>query len=78
MFVYIRNALRLAQILPHLLGLLLELLDGPLVNTTALVDQVTCGGRLAGVDVADDHDVDVNLLLNHLVGSDRSRLRSRL
>ena len=78
MFVYIRNALRLAQILPHLLGLLLELLDGPLVDATALVDQVAGGGRLAGVDVADDHDVDVNLLLNHLVGSDRSRLRSRL
>ena len=61
---------------------LLELLDGTLVNTTALVDQVynvcesfcsslrgsvgvltTGSGRLAGVDVADDHDVDVKLLL---------------
>jgi hypothetical protein len=62
---------------------LLELLDGTLVNSTALVDQVcnvceslcsvvpgarrgmltTGGGRLAGVDVADDHDVDVKLLL---------------
>ena len=61
---------------------LLELLDGTLVNTTALVDQVcdmcesfcssergsvgiltTGSGRLAGVDVADDHDVDVRLLL---------------
>ena len=34
-----------------------------LVNTTALVDQVAGGGRLAGVDVADDDQVDVNLLL---------------
>ena len=62
---------------------LLELLDGTLVNTTALVDQVcedceslrvvcvqadmdvltTGGGRLAGVDVADNDDVDVRLLL---------------
>lgn len=42
---------------------LLELLDGTLVDTAALVDQVTGGGRLARVDVADDHDVDVSLLL---------------
>merc|ERR1711963_1031315 len=32
--------------LARLLGLLLELLDGPLVNSTALVDQVTGGGGL--------------------------------
>lgn len=31
---------------------LLELLDGTLVDTTALVDQVTSGGGLAGIDVA--------------------------
>ena len=42
---------------------LLELLDGTLVDTTALVDQVTGGGRLAGIDVADNDDVDVSLLL---------------
>ena len=42
---------------------LLELLDGTSVNTTALVDQVTGGGGLAGVDVSDDDDVDVTLLL---------------
>jgi hypothetical protein len=42
---------------------LLELLDGTLVDTTALVDQVTGGGRLAGIDVADNDDVDVNLVL---------------
>ena len=46
-------------------GLLLELLDGPLVNTSALVDQVTSGGRLARVDVADDDNVDVSLFLTH-------------
>lgn len=42
---------------------LLELIDGTLVDTTALVDQVTSGGRLAGVDVADNDHVDVSLIL---------------
>ena len=43
---------------------LLELLDGTLVDTAALVDQVTGGGRLTGIDVADDDEVDVSLLLD--------------
>jgi len=51
--------------LAHLLGLLLELLDGALVDTTALVDQVTGGGRLASVDVTDHNKVAVDLLLAH-------------
>ena len=46
-----------------LLTFLLELLDGTLVDTTALVDQVTSGGRLARVDVADNDHVDVSLVL---------------
>jgi len=49
--------------LAHLLGLLLELLNGTLVDTTALVDQVTSGGGLAGIDVANDHNVDMDLFL---------------
>mmetsp|Transcript_27789 Transcript_27789/g.88213 ORF Transcript_27789/g.88213 Transcript_27789/m.88213 type:complete len:440 (+) Transcript_27789:3276-4595(+) len=40
--------------LAELGGLLLELLDGTLVDTTALVDKVAGGGRLTGVDVADN------------------------
>ena len=40
-------------------SLLLELLDGTLVDTTALVDKVTGGGRLTGVDVSDDDDVNL-------------------
>ena len=40
--------------LAELSSLLLELLNGTLVDTTALVDQVTSGGGLAGIDVADD------------------------
>ena len=55
--------------LAGLLGLLLELLDGPLVNATALVDQMTSGGRLAGVDVTDDDNVDVSLFLTHVESS---------
>ena len=40
--------------LPKLGSFLLELLDGTLIDTTALVNQVTSGGGLAGVDVTDD------------------------
>lgn len=55
----------------YLLSFLLELLDGSLVNTTALVDEMAGGGRLARVDVTDDDDVDVGLFFSHcwLVGS---------
>jgi hypothetical protein len=42
---------------------LLELFNGTSVNTTALVDQVTGGGGLAGVDVSNDDDVDVRALV---------------
>jgi hypothetical protein len=43
--------------LSELSGLLLELLDGSLVDTSALVDQVTGGGGFTRVDVADNDDV---------------------
>merc|ERR1719204_3831 len=59
--------------LARLLGFLFELLDGPLVNSTALVDQVTSGGGLARVHVADNHNADVGLFLSHS-GSLESRL----
>ena len=45
--------------------LLLELLDGSLVDTSALVNQVTSGGGLARVNVADDDNVDMSLFLAH-------------
>jgi hypothetical protein len=51
--------------LAHLLSFLLELLDGTLVNSTAFVDEMPSGGRLAGVDVSDDDNVDMNLFLSH-------------
>ena len=46
-------------------GLLLELLDRTLVDTTALVDKVTSGRRLTRVDVTNDDQVNVLLLLSH-------------
>ena len=61
------------------MGFLLELLDGTLVDTTALVDQVTGGGGLAGVNVSNDDNVDVSLLgSSHLVGflKDLRRVKS--
>ena len=51
--------------LTELGGLLLELLDDSLVDTTALVDEVSSGGGLTGIDVADHNNVDVLLLLGH-------------
>jgi len=66
----VKNPRVLEGTLAELGSLLLELLDGTLVDTTALVDQVTSGGRLAGIDVADNDDVDVSLLfLTHFGGS---------
>ena len=46
-------------------GLLLELLDGSLVDTSALVDQVSGGGGFTSVDVSNDDNVDVSLFFGH-------------
>jgi len=62
---FVQNPGVLEGTFAHLLGLLLEFLDGSLVDTTALVDQVTSCGRLARVDVADNDDVDVSLFFTH-------------
>ena len=59
----VKNPSVLEGTLSEFSGFLLELLNGTLVNTTALVDQVTGGGRLAGIDVADNDDVDVSLVV---------------
>ena len=53
----------------YLLGLFLKLLNRSLVDSTALVDQVAGGCRLAGIHMADNHDVDVNFLLRHCYAS---------
>jgi len=49
----------------HFLGLLLELLNRTLVDAAAFVDQVAGGRRLAGVHMANDHNVNMDLLLAH-------------
>ena len=58
----------LERSLAHLGGLLLVLLDGTLVNATALVDQVTSGGRLTGIDVSNDNEGDMNLGVEAMSG----------
>ena len=58
----VKNPGVLEGTLSELSSLLLELLDGTLVNTTTLVDHVTSGGGLAGIDVADNDDVEVATL----------------
>jgi hypothetical protein len=42
--------------LAELSSFLFELFDGTLVDTTALVDQVTSSGRFTRIDVTDDCD----------------------
>jgi hypothetical protein len=42
-------------------SLLLELLNGSLVDTTTFVDQVTSGGGFTGIDVTDNDDVDLDI-----------------
>lgn len=59
----VKNPCVLEGGLAQLGGFLLELFNGSLVDTTTLVDQVTGGGGLSGIDVADNDDVNVNLLL---------------
>lgn len=49
----------------HLSSFLLKLLNGSLVDSTAFVDQMAGGGGLSGVDVANNHDVNVDLFLSH-------------
>ena len=53
--------------LVHLSCLLLKLLDDTLVNTSQLVNQVTSGGGLAGVDMSNNNNVQMSLFLTHLV-----------
>jgi len=49
----------------HFMGFLLELLDGSLVDTSALVDEVTGSSGFTGIDVADNDDVNVSLFFSH-------------
>nr|GMD73537.1 translation elongation factor 1-alpha [Ipomoea batatas] len=53
--------------LVHLSSFFLKPLNNTLVNSSKLVDQVTSSGRLTRVDMANDHNVNVNLLLTHSI-----------
>ena len=61
----VKNPSVLESTLTHFVGLLLELFDGSLINTTALVDQVTGRGGLAGVDMTNNDETDVLLFFSH-------------
>lgn len=52
--------------IPYLCSLLLEFLDGPLVDAAAFVDEMTGGGGLARVHMANDYDVNMKLFLTHV------------
>jgi hypothetical protein len=60
----VQNPSVLEGTLTELGSLLLELLDGSLVNTTALENQVTSGGGFTGVDVTNDDDVKMKLFFS--------------
>jgi hypothetical protein len=62
----VQNPGVLERAFAHFGGFLLELLDGSLVDTTALVDQVTGGCRFTRIDVADNDDVNVSLFFSHV------------
>ena len=53
----------------HFLGFLLELFNSSLIDTTALVDQMTSGGRFTRVDMTNDNDVDMSLFFTHVGNS---------
>ncbi|KAM3236774.1 hypothetical protein T459_13542 [Capsicum annuum] len=51
--------------LVYLSYFLLESFNDTLVNDTKLVDQVTNGGRLSTIDIANDNNAYVNLPFTH-------------
>lgn len=53
---------------PHLSCFLLKFLNGSLVDSSAFVDQMAGGGGFAGVDMTNNHDVDVDFLFTHTGG----------
>ncbi|KAI9281737.1 hypothetical protein BC943DRAFT_329472, partial [Umbelopsis sp. AD052] len=62
---FVKNPSVLEGTLTEFSSFLLELLDSTLVDTTALVNQVSSGGGLSRIDVADDDDVNVSLFLTY-------------
>jgi hypothetical protein len=48
-----------------LLGFLLELFDGSLIDTSTFVDQVASSGRFSGIYVSNDDNINVSLFFSH-------------
>jgi len=67
----------LERALVHLSSLLLKALDHSLVDTPQLVNEMTSGSGLAGVDMSNDHDIDMRLLLSHLAEGLQAKPRHR-
>ncbi len=63
---FIKNPSVLERSFTHFFGFLLELLNGSLIDTTALVDQMTGGGRFTRVDMTDDDEVKSILFFSHV------------
>ncbi len=61
--------------LVHFRRFLLEALYHSLVDSSQFVDEMTRGCRLAGVDMSDDHDIDMRLLLSHLARLSQNKPR---
>lgn len=61
-FKLVQNPSVLERTLTLFSGFLFELFDDSLIDTTALVDQVTGSGRFTRIDVTDNDQVNVNLI----------------
>jgi hypothetical protein len=66
---FIKNPSVLERSFTHFFGFLFELGNGSLIDTTALVDQMTGGGRFTRVDMTDDDKIDMNFFFTHCVWS---------
>jgi len=72
---FVQNPGILEGALAHLLGLLLELLNDTLVDTTAFVNEMASGSGLAGIDVSNDDNIDVQLFFTHFEGGLQSYVK---
>jgi len=72
---FVQNPGILEGALAHLLGFLLELLNDTLVDTTAFVNEMASGSGLAGIDVSNDDNIDVQLFFTHFEGGLQSYVK---
>jgi len=72
---FVQNPGILEGALAHLLGLLLKLFNDTLVDTTAFVNEMASGSGLAGIDVSNDDNIDVQLFFTHFEGGLQSYVK---